>query len=334
VITFWQIEIGIIFLIQSLGSWLVPIMKFVSFLGTEQALMVVIPAIYWCIDSTLGLRLGIMLLISTGLNTSLKVIFHSPRPYWFDTQIKAFSSESSFGMPSGHAQISSSVWGLLAGKFSQTWIRISLVLIIFIIGFSRVYLGVHFISDVLVGWLLGGVSLLIFVRFETHFITWFQQLTFPARILFIFLCSILISLIGIIPIEMQSPGNIPAEWISNSASNPNAQPIDPFSKANAITVAGTFLGMAIGATWLNEKFGKLKMQRNFSTLILRYLVGMLGIAILWFGLASIFPKTEDLLGLGLRYLRYTLVGFWVSAAAPILFIRLHLAEPNIIHGKI
>jgi hypothetical protein len=43
-------------------------------------------------------------------------------------------------------------------------------------------------------------------------------------------------------------------------------------------------------------------------------------------LGLVFPRSETLLAYSLRYLRYGLVGFWVAAGAPELFIRLRLAE--------
>jgi hypothetical protein len=55
---------------------------------------------------------------------------------------------------------------------------------------------------------------------------------------------------------------------------------------------------------------------------------VLGVAILYIGLKLIFPSSEDLLSSALRYLRYGLVGVWVSAGAPWLFIRLKLAKPQ------
>ena len=59
---------------------------------------------------------------------------------------------------------------------------------------------------------------------------------------------------------------------------------------------------------------------------MRYLVGVAGVLIIYYGLKIIFPEGESILAYLLRYLRYTLIGFWVSAGAPWIFIRLRLAE--------
>jgi hypothetical protein len=59
---------------------------------------------------------------------------------------------------------------------------------------------------------------------------------------------------------------------------------------------------------------------------LRYVVGVLGVGVLWFGLGAVFPRGDELLPYILRFARYSLVGLWVSAGAPWLFIKLRLAH--------
>ena len=56
-------------------------------------------------------------------------------------------------------------------------------------------------------------------------------------------------------------------------------------------------------------------------------IGLIGIMILWFGLGEVFPRGEELIPLILRYIRYSLVGFWVTAGAPWLFFHFKLARP-------
>jgi len=59
-------------------------------------------------------------------------------------------------------------------------------------------------------------------------------------------------------------------------------------------------------------------------LIVRYLLGMAGLAILYIGLKLILPEEPEFLGLVLRFFRYALVGFWVTAGAPIIFKKLKI----------
>jgi hypothetical protein len=57
---------------------------------------------------------------------------------------------------------------------------------------------------------------------------------------------------------------------------------------------------------------------------LRYIVGLIGVVILWMVLGAVFPRQEELISYSLRYLRYALVGFWVTGGAPWLFLRFSL----------
>jgi hypothetical protein len=61
--------------------------------------------------------------------------------------------------------------------------------------------------------------------------------------------------------------------------------------------------------------------------VARYLLGVVGVVIFWYVLGRLLPRGETLLAYSLRYLRYALVGLWVSGLAPALFIRLGLAGP-------
>src|SRR6185369_3045947 len=89
--------------IQSSGAWLEALMKFFSFLGSQNFFFLVLPLVYWSINASVGLRVGFILIASSSLNGIIKLIFAGPRPYWVSQKVIPFASESSFGVPSGHA---------------------------------------------------------------------------------------------------------------------------------------------------------------------------------------------------------------------------------------
>ncbi len=144
-----QLEIQITLFIQAMGEWLAPFMNAITMLGNEEFYMLVMPILYWCIDPGVGFRTGALLILSGSINSYFKLLFHSPRPYWVDTRVKAFSAESSFGLPSGHSMNAAAIWGWLGMQMKRRWAVIFSVVVIFLIGFSRLYLGVHFTRDVL-----------------------------------------------------------------------------------------------------------------------------------------------------------------------------------------
>src|SRR6188472_314285 len=108
--TIFQSGIALIVAFQSLGDWLTLPMRFFTFLGSQEFLLLILPVVYWSINASMGARIGVLLLITGGLNDLLKLAFHGPRPYWLSTQIKALTFEPTFGAPSGHSQISVGIW--------------------------------------------------------------------------------------------------------------------------------------------------------------------------------------------------------------------------------
>ena len=97
---------------QSLGLWLKWPMLAITAIGYEQFFVLLLPAVYWSVDQAVGLRMGMVLLLGTDLNTFFKFLFHNPRPFWISDKVMPLSHETSFGLPSGHAQTAASVWGL------------------------------------------------------------------------------------------------------------------------------------------------------------------------------------------------------------------------------
>lgn len=324
------IEINIILALQNLAAWLEPPMELLSFLGTEDAFMVIMPFLYWCLDAGWGLRVGLMLLLTNGLNAYLKLAFHSPRPYWFDPRVTAFSAETSYGLPSGHAQNAISIWGLLGFGLRQRWkVRPAFglaLLLAALIGFSRLYLGVHFLRDVLVGWLIGGLLLALFVRWMDPVRDWFLARSFRAQMLLLAASSLVLITVMLIVYALAGSWAVPAGWAANAAAAAPDDPIDPASLEGIFTVAGTWLGVTVGAAWFYRRHGGFDATGPALQKLVRYLIGVAGVLVLYLGLGMLFPDRADAVSYALRFLRYTLIGLWVTALAPLIFVRAGLAH--------
>ncbi len=104
-------------------------------------------------------RVAMLLFISAVINSFLKDFFQDPRPpenFMLDGGIG-----TSYGWPSGHAQIAVTLWGLLAYELKNKWISFGAIAFILLVAFSRMYLGVHDLGDVFAGLLIGGFILLL-----------------------------------------------------------------------------------------------------------------------------------------------------------------------------
>ncbi|NPV55510.1 MAG: phosphatase PAP2 family protein [Anaerolineae bacterium] len=321
---YWMQEIGWIQAIQQIGSLFESPMKAISFLGTEGFYLILMPFLYWCVDSAIGFRVGLMLLLSNGMNTFAKVALHNPRPYWVDNRIIPYAHETSFGAPSGHAMNSASIWGLLAASIRRRWLTIVCVVTIILIGFSRVYLGVHFISDVLLGWLLGAALLVVFIRLDPVMAEMLRRRSMWQITLICIASSIAILIMIALPVWLMGDWQAPATWQELAARADANTPIHPLNLTNAFTISGIWLGTTLGYAWFKQlKIGRIN-KGTFGNLALRYLVGMAGVIILWYGLGQVLPRNEDVVSYGLRYVRYALIGAWIVLFAPMLFVKLRL----------
>jgi membrane-associated phospholipid phosphatase len=307
--------------IQSLGAWLEGPMLFCSFLGSEEFFLSVLPALYWCINSELGIGIGFILLTGTSLNHLCKVLLGGARPYWVSGRIRPLGAETTFGIPSGHAQNALGVWGLIAVYFRKTRVWIIAVTVVVLIGFSRLYLGVHFIHDVLAGWLLGLLTLWLFGIGWKRVAVWLQRRTLGFQVTVSFMVSMVFILLSVAAVHAHQGMAVPDYWRVN-AMRAGLAP-DPYSLSNAFSPAGTLFGLACGLAVMNQR-GGFRATGSVPKRILRYLIGMAGVMILWFGLGRLLPRGEYLLAYILRYIRYALLGFWVASGAPELFGKLGL----------
>lgn len=320
-----EFGISLIIALQSLGEWLLLPMRFFSYLGTEEFFLLMLPLIYWCVDSALGIRVGLVLVTSDLINYVGKLFFMGPRPYWVSSHVRGFWAETSFGIPSGHAQHAASVWGIIAAYVKKTWVWAVALFLIFFIGFSRLYLGAHFPHDVLLGWLLGALIVWAFSYFWEAAQNWLAHKTLWNKIAIAFSVSLLFILFGYGMASLRGRYQVPEAWVNNALLADEAEMPAPVNASGPFTAAGVFFGLAAGAAWMETR-GGYRADGTLDKRALRYVVGLIGLLVLYMGLGMIFPRGDGFVFYMLRYFRYTLVGWWVSGGAPWVFMKLNLAE--------
>ncbi|MCL2069903.1 MAG: phosphatase PAP2 family protein [Treponema sp.] len=312
----WGLDV--VRLIQTIESpALTALMKFITGLGTELFYAPLALFIFWWIDEKKGLRLSILVILSAWINAFAKGLFKQPRPFHFDPAL-ALVYEPSYGAPSGHAQISLcffiplAVW--LAALFEKSdrrrvFIWAGTIFFILLMGFTRLYLGVHFPTDLLFGWLLGGIILLIYFTAGPRL----EKLSVADSVRTRNICAaaIAFAMTSLYPADRSLPA--------------------------------IFLGFCIGYVLMKKHFPFSARQEingkrpGISVMLGRCLAGFAGVALIFFGLRLVFPGEGSLLsGLAVwgqyspyyelgDFIRYGLLGLWVSAGAPWLFGRMGLA---------
>ncbi|MBY8999366.1 MAG: phosphatase PAP2 family protein [Candidatus Heimdallarchaeota archaeon] len=131
------------------------IMYIITWLGESLVYIGMLLFLYYLWDKKRTFRTMSLLITSSVVNVSAKAIFRLERPP--DYQHYEHIEELSSGLPSGHAQLSTTVWGML-GIFLKKVMIVFAILLPLLIGFSRIYLGVHWFTDVIMGY---GIALII-----------------------------------------------------------------------------------------------------------------------------------------------------------------------------
>jgi membrane-associated phospholipid phosphatase len=249
----------------------------------------IVPFVIWCLGYRAGSRMLITLLLSVFVNFALKDLFAQPRPFELEPRIGP-DREFGYGVPSGHAQHTLLEWGLIAAWVRRRWFTVLAVLLFVLIGFSRVYLGVHFPTDVLVGWALGGTLLWLHLRCADGIAARLEAAGFGAQI----------------ALAAGVSGLFVAFYL--------LLPRTPY----VVGAGGLFFGAAAGIAacrrWLRAPEGGALWQRA-----LRYVLGI-AILLTWLGQSGKWvPGQHDLAWFAIMYVNNAVGGLWLTFGAPALF---------------
>lgn len=152
------------FIISFKDYALTSVMRIISFFASAKWLigicLVCLISLLW--KKYYSLYLMCTLFFSTGCNLILKAILKRDRP-----SVLWLTNETGFSYPSGHAMASMAFYGAImvlvkySNVSSKKAVYISTGILIFLIGVSRVYLGVHYPSDIIGGWIMGYIILCV-----------------------------------------------------------------------------------------------------------------------------------------------------------------------------
>lgn len=263
-----------------------------TFFGNEGFYLLFLPLVYWCIDRRQGARLAVLLLFSTYVNAVTKTLAHQPRPFEYDPAVKKIVDAKGGGFPSGHTQGTVVIWGYLIHQFRRHWLWVVGAIMLVFVPLSRVYLGVHFPTDLLGGYVIGGVLLLLWFRLEPPVEEWLAQRGFVWQLgaavggpLFLILLFIAWNTYILIP-------------------------------------AGTLMGLGVGIA-LERKWLGFEADGTVSSKVVRFLVGVILLIAIHAGLKYAFSFMGP--AAPFRFCRYLIIGFWIGFVSPWIFLKLRLA---------
>lgn len=257
-------------------------------LGSEAFYFVVIAIIFWCINKKTGLKIMFVVLSSTLINTSLKDLVKTQRPF-FDKRIEGVYIKSAPGnsFPSGHTQGVTTFWYYLMRLYDKSFIKILGWTIVFLVGLSRLYLRVHWPIDVVGGFFIA----IICVRFFEEVMKQFEK----KKVNTVFKIMLLL--------------------LSNAI-------VFIYVDANVAKMFGLFTGAVLGYLG-QEQYIKFCEKSNIVKQIVKVVIGLVALVAIKYYLKVLLP-----VGILYDYIRYFIVGINVTFIMPYVFVKTNLCERN------
>ncbi len=286
-----------------------PIVIAITNLGNELFYIAAIAAFYWVWDKDIALKLATGITTSSYLNNVLKIVIGSPRPYannspedhWLGVDVEEYKLSN--GMPSGHAQGAGTFWTLLGYYVNNRKFWWFAGIMILLIGLSRLYLAVHFLEDVIVGWILG-ITIAIIIQYA-----WVKGEKFFEEKTRVTQFAYSLSPIALFLLALLMFG---AEEKTDFAS----------------VSMGALIGIWIGHLLQEQYIGFSSRAENKLTLGVRIFVGYIILVPLTFLLSilqhALFDSSPMLLQLILTLFRYMFIGFTATFIIPILFTKIEI----------
>ncbi|KUO70430.1 MAG: phosphoesterase PA-phosphatase [Desulfosporosinus sp. BRH_c37] len=254
-----------------------------SFLGSEPTYILLIVVIFWNVDKRFGFRLAVLFLTSMAFNGLLKDIFQTRRPIGQSGVRSIYlSSATGSSFPSGHSQGAATFYPYVWQRWrrQKVWQAIGIFMILGI-GFSRLYLGVHWPGDILGGYFIGTLMVFGFQRLDE------SLFKLPISLSLKILLSVSLPLLFLLVYHT------PAGW----------------------QVVGFVIGFTSGY-FLEDSFLDYRERTQFVPSLFKTIVGLTLLG-LWLWLCS--PLTQHYTWVYLPVL--TIGGLWTSFGAPYMFRR-------------
>jgi len=279
------------------------IFSVITRLGEETILMVVGMFILWCVNKKWGYRFFLVGMVGNTLNQLLKAIFLIPRPWVLDPEFpiveSARAAATGYSFPSGHTQTAAGVFGTLAMWIRKSWVTILCIVMSLLVGFSRMYLGVHTPLDVGVSLITAPIIVVglnwLMDRFENK----------PKAVLGLLLGALVFALVLVLYVNFAPV---------REANNPE---FDAHGRKSAWVCFGTMAGLLVG--WLfDEHHLHYETKAVWWAQLLKVIIGAALVMGVRIGmkpvLAAIFGEAQFTNGI-----RYFLMALMASVIWPMTF---------------
>lgn len=242
----------------------------ITHIGEETVFLIIALLFFWCINKREGYYILITGLVGTVINQAAKLTFKIPRPWVKDpsfTIVESARAEATgYSFPSGHTQNVAGTFGAIGRYSKKNAIRITSIVIIVLVGLSRMYLGVHTPLDVLTS--LGIAALLVFLLYPMFK----TDENFHKFMPYVSVVSTLLS-VGLLLFVFLMP----------------REGVDPHNLASGMKNACTLLGCTLGLIpvyVIDRKYVKFETKAVWYVQIIKFVLGLLGVLAIKAGLSS------------------------------------------------
>ena len=302
-------QLDILMYLQSIRNELLTgIFTFFTICTEVPVITVLTAMLYWCINKKAGQRILFALAGSLNINVAVKNIVKMPRPIGTKGLISLRThTATGYSFPSGHTQTATTFWTSMITQFKNIWIYIIGILMILGAGISRLYLAVHWPMDVIVGWILGIILSILFIKLFDYIDNSKNYYILVIIMLIFGVCTYFVGGEDFYKLFGLYSGFALGYMVEDtyiSFSTENKQRKNIFSKSTS-KIEGTK--------------GK----------ILRFIIGIISLLIVYLIFKNIentfmIGKNEEIINI-FKYLKYTIIVFWGVAIAPALFKLFKLA---------
>ena len=275
----------------------------VTHIGEETFFLAFAIIFFWCVNKRQGYFILITGLVGTVVNQVAKLFFRIPRPWVLDPEFNIIESAraeaTGYSFPSGHTQNVAGTFGAIAAYQPKKWKTAVCVTIIALVGFSRMYLGVHTPLDVVVSLLVAlGIILLLRPVFES-------EENFKKYMPYVVIGSVILSIGFLVYVISLWPDNT----------------LDPHNYQSGLKNACTLLGCTAGLVvvhFVDSKYINFDTKAKWYAQLLKLAIGLGIILAIKSGLSA--PLTA-LFGneYVARAVRYFLIVVFAGAVWPLTF---------------
>jgi len=266
-------------------------------LGEETVGVVFLCLILWCISKKVAYGIGIAFFLSSLTVQGMKVIFRIERPWVIDptfTPVEgAIEYATGYSFPSGHTQTAASLYWAIGAQVRNKPVKAICFIIPILVAFSRMYLGVHTLLDVVVSLLISFLLVLLTVKALT------SDDASKKRDFAISLAMVLFSFaVIVVSVTLYANGTIEAHYVRD-----------------CLIAGGACIGFAVGM-FIERVFIKFSVKsKNIAIHIIKFIIGIAGVIAIQEGLKLISTS------LAFDMFRYFMMLMWVTAFYPLIIKR-------------